>query len=83
MNKRGVAGLGILVSVIVIMVVIGLVIFIFTFLSGALSEQTAETIIGSVANESVVSFTDGSGTALSVEPLSSLQISNAIVEGCA
>ena len=80
--ESGVSGLQMLLAVVTLLFIIGLVVFIFTLMSGGLSDATSETATGVVVGEQFANFTD-SGSAFSVEPLTSLQISSVVVEGCA
>ena len=80
-NKRGVAGLQILLSVVILVFVIGLVIFLFSLMSGELSNATEIPYNSDVINESVY-FTNGTGTELSVSSLNDVSVSNVEVRGC-
>lgn len=81
MEKRGVANSSILLSVAILLFIIGFIVFVFTLMGGEISEATSESYSGAITGEAVANFTD-EGTALSVEPLNNLGVSDMVVEGC-
>ena len=80
-KENGVAGLNLLLSIITLLFVIGLIVMVFSLMGGSISDATSETTSDVVADEQIANFTDG-GTALSVEPLDGLEVTDVIVEGC-
>lgn len=79
-NKKGTAGLNVLLSVVVMLFMIGLIVMIFSLMGGEVANATTTGggAGASIVNESVF-FTNGAGTQTS---LGAVELSNVAVEVC-